>query len=216
MTKLSLRCLSVVTIACASTLAHAASLQWTLGDYQLAVVNQESCHEGFKTDLTCTPGKLKVTNNKLGISQIVEVESLHLNKKEKPYFGTLARNGENPTRSIVLADVNFDTFPDLMVQSGFEGGYGGPSYTAFLYDKNTKKFVESAAFSEATQGNLGMFTIVNGRLHSGTKDGCCYHTEDAYEVRNNEPILVERIIQERGKPDVVERLVNGKMRRVKR
>lgn len=216
MTKLSLHWISATALTCVSTLGHAAPLQWSLGDYQLEVLEQHKCAEGIKRETACIPGKVRVANKKLGLTQTLEMEELHVNLKDAPFVGALTSNAKNRTTSIVLSDVNGDSYPDLLFWTGYDGGYGGPSYTAFLYNSSSKRFVISPSFSAITENALGMFTINNGRIYTGSKSGCCTHTQHAYEIRNNEPILVERITEVSGKPDVIERLVNGKMRRVKR
>jgi hypothetical protein len=101
--------------------------------------------------------------------------------------------------SFVGNDFNFDGLEDFAVCNGREGGYGGPSYNVFLFDKKAGKFVESRALSRLTEdGYLGLFfpEPKRRRLRAHSKSGCCYHETDFFAVVNNRPVLVEKIIED--------------------
>ena len=101
--------------------------------------------------------------------------------------------------SFVGGDFNFDGLEDFAVCNGREGGYGGPSYNVFLFDRRSGKFVESRALSRLTEGvYLGLFfpDAKKRRLTAYSKSGCCYHETDSFAVAGNRPVLVEKVIED--------------------
>lgn len=101
--------------------------------------------------------------------------------------------------SVVFDDFNFDGREDLAVCNGRNGGYGGPSYTVFLFDRRAGRFAESGALSRLTEGGyLGLFfpDAKKKTLTALSKSGCCYHEKEVYRVVNNRPVLVEKTTEE--------------------
>ena len=101
--------------------------------------------------------------------------------------------------SFVGGDFNFDRAEDLAVCNGREGGYGGPSYTVFLFDRGSRRFVESPRLSALTEGPyLGLFfpDPKKRRLTALSKSGCCYHETAVYSVVNDRPVLVEKVVED--------------------
>src|SRR5207244_2681603 len=108
--------------------------------------------------------------------------------------------------TLSFGDFDFDGHADLAIQDSQEGGYGMPTYAVFLYEPAAHTFVRSAELSALTRANLGMFDTdpKAKRLHTESKDGCCYHVDDQYEVTNGRPVLVDRVITDgRGDVEVV-------------
>ena len=124
------------------------------------------------------------------------------------YRDTVAHNPETspePRRmyeeeySFVGDDFNFDGLEDLAVCNGRMGGYGGPSYTVFLFDRRRGRFAENRALSRLTEGvYLGLFfpDPKRKRLAAFSKSGCCYHETERYSVVNNRPVLVEKVTED--------------------
>jgi len=124
------------------------------------------------------------------------------------YRDTVEHNeetGSKPRRvyaeeySFVGGDFNFDGLEDLAVCNGRDGGYGGPSYTVFLYSHRWRRFVESPALSGLTDApHLGLFfpDPKKRRLTALSKSGCCYHETEVFAVVNNRPVLVEEVIED--------------------
>ena len=101
--------------------------------------------------------------------------------------------------SFVVGDFNFDGLEDLAVCNGRDGGYGGPSYNVFLFDRGAGKFVESRRLSGLTDAPyLGLFSPdpKKKRLTAHTKSGCCYHETEVYAFIRNRPVLVEKVIED--------------------
>ncbi len=101
--------------------------------------------------------------------------------------------------SVVGDDFNFDGLEDFAVCNGREGGYGGPSYNVFLFDRRAGRFVESRPLSRLTEGPyLGLFfpDAKRKRLTAYSKSGCCYHETDVFAVAGNRPVLVEKIVED--------------------
>jgi hypothetical protein len=137
----------------------------------------------------------------------VPAQSLSLPSVEV-YRETVAHNPEtNPKPrglyaeeySFVGEDFNFDGLEDLAVCNGRNGGYGGPSYDVFLFDRASRKFVASGRLSELTEGPyLGLFFAdrKKRRLTAHSKSGCCYHETDVFRLVNNHPVLVEKVVED--------------------
>ncbi|HYE15267.1 MAG TPA: hypothetical protein VD968_12545 [Pyrinomonadaceae bacterium] len=101
--------------------------------------------------------------------------------------------------SFVFDDFNFDGRQDFAVCNGREGGYGGPSYTVFLFDRRAKRFAESRRLSRLTEAPyLGLFfpDPKTKRLVAHSKSGCCYHATEKYAVVNSRPVLVEKVVED--------------------
>lgn len=155
-----------------------------------------------------------------GASQTLRPAALYLNQRATLYRGAVAQRDRRASQSIIVSDVNGDGRDDLALWTGTRGGYGGASYDIYLFDATKKTFVRSAAFSELTVGRDGFFTIVDGRIRTTSKSGCCLHTEEFHVVEKNAPKLVERIVEDatgnRASPKrTVSKLVDGRMREVK-
>lgn len=101
--------------------------------------------------------------------------------------------------SVVFDDFNFDGLEDLAVCNGRNGGYGGPSYTVFLFARRAGRFVESRALSRLNEGvYLGLFfpDPKAKTLTALSKSGCCYHETEVYKVVGDRPVLVEKVIED--------------------
>lgn len=99
----------------------------------------------------------------------------------------------------IFDDFNFDGRDDLAVCNGRNSGYGGPSYTIFLFDRKTNRFAENRRLSRLAEGAyLGLFFVEKKerRIVALSKSGCCYHETEKYRVVNNRPVLVEKIIED--------------------
>jgi hypothetical protein len=53
--------------------------------------------------------------------------------------------------SFVFDDFNFDGNKDLAICNGRNGGYGGPSYNVYLFNRQTNKFIENKMLSRLTE-----------------------------------------------------------------
>jgi hypothetical protein len=101
--------------------------------------------------------------------------------------------------SFVFDDFNFDGREDLAVCNGRDSGYGGPSYTVFLFDARAGRFKESRALSRLAEGEyLGLFFTDAKRrtLTAYSKGGCCYHETKVFRVARDRPVLVEQVIED--------------------
>lgn len=120
--------------------------------------------------------------------------------------------------SFIGDDFNFDGKEDLAVCNGRDGGYGGPSYTVFLFNPRLNRFVQNKKLSELAEGvYLGLFFVdaKKKQLVAFSKSGCCYHETEKYKMVGDRPVLVEKIIEDAagGTGFVVittRRIVNGR------
>lgn len=117
---------------------------------------------------------------------------------------------------LVSEDFNFDGHRDLAICNGRNGGYGGPSFTIFLFDNKSHRFIENKQLSRLTNApSLGLFIAdtENKQLVVHSKSGCCYHETKKFQVLNNKPALVEKVMDDStGDMRVVttEKLIKGK------
>ena len=127
---------------------------------------------------------------------------------------------------INVGDFNFDGEEDFALQDGNNGSYGGPSYQVYLYAPAASRFELSQPMTDLITETLGFFEVDTAarRLRTAAKSGCCYHEYVAYEVVDNVPKPVHRLIEDalggadgEDKMTVTEEtLVRGKWRRKSR
>lgn len=152
---------------------------------------------------------------------------LHLSDVEL-YRDTIAYNPKLTSKQrrlygeeygFVFDDFDFDGHQDLAVCNGRNGGYGGPSYSVYLFNPRTGKFALNRKLSELTEGAyLGLFMLKPKKKHLVvfSKSGCCLHEIDTFRVVKQRPVLVEKEIEDALGEEVVittRRLVNGKWRK---
>lgn len=93
---------------------------------------------------------------------------------------------------IIYDDFNFDGKKDLALKYGNESCYGGPSFTVYLYQKNS--FVENSDFSDLAQNYCGFFDVDQSKkqIHVMTKSGCCWHQYSDYIIKDRKPFLIKQ------------------------
>jgi hypothetical protein len=119
-----------------------------------------------------------------------------------------------------FGDFNFDGSEDVAVSDGNNGGYGGPSYRVYLYSNSSKRYVYSKAFTDLNQdGNLGFFEIDKKKktLTRYTKDGCCWHQTQMFDVVRGRPRLVYELTEDAMRGDdlvhiTTRKLISGRWR----
>lgn len=105
---------------------------------------------------------------------------------------------------LVFDDFNFDGREDLAVCNGRDSGYGGPSYTVFLFEPKSGRFVGNSRLSSLAEGPyLGLFfpDPKKKTLTAYSKSGCCYHETATFKVVGNRPVLVEQVIEDATRTD---------------
>ena len=119
---------------------------------------------------------------------------------------------------INVGDFNFDGKEDFGIQTGNNGSYGGPSYDVYLFNAKAQRFVLNPSMTQLIVETLGFFEVdaAHKRLRTWAKSGCCYHERTVYAVDQDEPVAIERRIDDAQRGDkmkvTVETLVNGKWR----
>jgi hypothetical protein len=120
---------------------------------------------------------------------------------------------------VFFEDYNFDGIDDLAIRDGNNGGYGGPSYTIYLFSSKLRKFVLNPAMTELNQeGYLGAMTVDKKKkvLRVFSKGGCCLHTTEEFKVVNDRPKKVYEYLEDATIADekrvriTTKRMVNGK------
>jgi hypothetical protein len=175
-------------------------VQKALHGYDLTV-NLSSC--GDEEDKCSGPARIRIFRK----GAAAPFQSLSLPSVEI-YRETVEHNDEtnsNPRGlyaeeySFVGNDFNFDGLEDFAVCNGRDGGYGGPSYNVFLFDRKSGRFVENRRLSRLTEGvYLGLFfpDAKKKQLTAYSKSGCCYHETYVFAVVNNRPVLVEKVVED--------------------
>lgn len=174
----------------------------------------------------CTgPGQVNIYRKSSAVPfQVLKLKNIEVHKDQLAYNSEIdksVRKLYDDEYSFVFGDFNFDANEDLAVCNGRNGGYGGPSYSVYLYNVKTKKFVLNVRLSKLTEGAyLGLFFVESKKrqLVAYSKSGCCYHETDVYRVVRNQPVLVEKVIEEASGDDATgyvvvittRKLVNGK------
>jgi hypothetical protein len=118
---------------------------------------------------------------------------------------------------INVGDFNFDGHEDFAIQTGNHGSYGSPSYNVYLYSPSKASFQFNEQMSSLIEQTLGFFQVDSKHklLVTLAKSGCCYHEAVKYQVENDVPVAVSRVIEdgqrEQGYLYVSrQRLINGK------
>lgn len=154
-----------------------------------------------------------------GQKHSILLTSLYIDRTATFYRGPLDQQYKQNGHSFVLTDVDGDGREDLIVWTGKEGAYGGPSYEVLLYDQQERQFNVAPMLSELTVGANGLFSIKDGRLVTSSSDGCCMRVFDTFTVTNGEPSLVERVTETRDEAGgaistKTERMVDGQLHEV--
>lgn len=175
-----------------------------------------SCRKETATVTTCNDVELTVERSG-SPTQTLLVDQVHVDSAATLYRGALDDNYRKNGHSFVISDVNGDGHEDLLIWTGKEGNYGGPSYAVYLSEQ-AGRFVLNQAFTDLFPGTNGLFRIEGKRIKTASSDGCCFHVFDTYEVEDGKPVLVERVTEDTndpGKPVVkTERLIDGELKEV--
>jgi hypothetical protein len=134
--------------------------------------------------------------------QILRLPNVEIDKDYPAYNAQIMKQRRklyDDEFSIIFDDFNFDGLEDLAICNGRNGGYGAPSYNVYLFNKDAQKFIKNIKLTNlAGEGYLGLFfpDRKNRVLIAYSKSGCCFHETDKFRVRNNQPVLFEKIIEE--------------------
>jgi hypothetical protein len=153
--------------------------------------------------------------------QILRLKNIEFYKDTLAYNPALNKNPRllyEEEYGVVFDDFDFDGKQDLAICNGRNGGYAGPSYNIYLFDKSSNRFVENRRLSKLNEGvYLSLFfpDAKKKLLTTFSKSGCCYHETEKYRVVRKKPVLVEKIIEDAMSGDgnvliTTKKLVNGK------
>lgn len=151
-------------------------------------------------------------------AQRIMLSSFFFDSAASLYRGPLHSGVALHRHSLMLSDVNNDGVEDLLVWTGKEGAYGGPSFDVYLMRPATGQFERSEGYSELTVGYNGLFTVDGNHIKVVASSGCCLHVFETYEIRQGEPVLIERIAQDDTDPakplKTTEALVDGVLQKI--
>ncbi|PPU35291.1 hypothetical protein XspCFBP7912_10465 [Xanthomonas sp. CFBP 7912] len=182
------------------------------------LIKAQNCTEDSPGIMLCNRSPIVELTFLGGAPITVEPEALYLDSNATLYNGPLDESYKKNRHSIILTDINGDGHEDLVVWSGKEGNYGGPSFSVYLFDIAKQRLVFNQSLSDITVMANGLFSVKGNVLTSTSGDGCCIHVVDTYELNNNEAVLIERVTEDTNDPAKpkkrTERLQNGEMREV--
>ncbi|WP_239684983.1 FG-GAP repeat protein [Xanthomonas arboricola] len=181
-------------------------------------IKAQGCSEDSPGIMLCNRSPVVEVTFPGAKSIALEPEALYVDSNSTFYRGPLDDTYKKNRHSIILTDINGDGHEDVVVWSGKEGNYGGPSYSVYLFDAAQQRLVFNRWLSDITVMANGLFSVKGNVLTSTSGDGCCIHVFDTYELKNNEAVLIERLTEDTNDPaspkKKIERLQDGEMKEV--
>lgn len=181
-------------------------------------VHAQSCTEDSPGIMLCNRSPVVDVAFPGTKSIALEPEALYVDSDSTFYHGPLDENYKKNRHSIILTDINGDGHEDVVLWSGKDGNYGGPSYSVYIFDPVQQRLVFNQSLSDITVMANGLFSVKGNLLTSTSGDGCCIQVFDTYEIKKNEPVLTERVTEDTNDPanpkKKIERLQNGEMKEV--
>lgn len=181
-------------------------------------IKAQGCSEDSPGVVLCNRSPVVEVSFPGAKSIALEPEALYVDSNSTFYHGPLDENYKKNRPSIILTDIDGDGHEDVVVWSGKEGNYGGPSYSVYLFDAAKKHLIFNQSLSDITVMANGLFSVKGNVLTSTSGDGCCIHVFDTYELKNNEAVLIERLTEDTNDPanpkKKIERLQDGEMKEV--
>ena len=164
-----------------------------LGDARITV-SVDAC-PGVKSDLfrACENVRLVLStpdmaNQHLKLPEVIFSED---GNDASALRGSLEQGFARGKYSLMLLDLNNDGHEDLMAWTGFDGSYGDPSYTYFLYDADAQAFVENTAIQALVEMH-SLSRVVDGQLEFWYRSGPCERGEKSIRFRGMTPEIVQR------------------------
>ncbi|MFS8464361.1 hypothetical protein EIQ00_20040 [Xanthomonas campestris pv. raphani] len=181
-------------------------------------IRTQGCNEDSPGIMLCNRSPVVEVTFPAAKPIALEPEALYVDSNSTFYHGPLDDTYKKNRHSVILTDINGDGHEDVVVWSGKEGNYGGPSYSVYLFDAVQNRLVFNQSLSDITVMANGLFSVKGNLLTSTSGDGCCVHVFDTYELRKNEAVLIERVTEDANDPanpkKRIERLQNGEMKEV--
>lgn len=177
--------------------SHALHLQFGAASLD---VTATACSQFTDTLSHCTKDvSIMVDDPHRQLRQTLHPEQVWINNQSTFYRGSLSetnkpRAGEY---SIIWGDASGDGEPDLIVQTGKDGSYGGPSFDVYVYDRATHQLVYNKSLSELTVGHNSLFSMDNGMISASTTSGCCEHVRESYRFAEGQLTLIKRSTETR-------------------
>jgi len=173
------------------------NIQKASNKYDL-LVKIDSCDKDDLPDVCRGAGHISVFHKGENTPfQVIDQDDLWFDKVQTSYNPQLDAKRRvlyDDEYSLIVGDFNFDGEEDLAICNGHNGGYGARSYTIYLFEKRSKKFVENKKFSDLADGvYLGMFFPDPEKklLRAYWKSGVGLHAVEVYKIVNNRPVLIE-------------------------
>lgn len=151
------------------------------------------CDDRFR--LICKHARLRVSTGQID-GQVLSLEQIAFRTPSPDsvstlHRGSLASGFVDGWHSIMLSDLDMDGHEDLIVWTGFEGSYGDPSYTYFIYEPATRQLVENRELAELVAGHT-VSRIEDGQLLVWYRSGPCERGEKTIDARGATPRIVDR------------------------
>lgn len=180
------------TAAQAPPAAHGAATL-ILGDARIAV-SVDAC-PGVKSDLfrACENVRLVVSTPDIADQRLQLPRVIFSDREDDASAkrGSLEHGFAWGKYSLMLLDLNNDGHEDLMAWTGFDGSYGDPSYTYFLYDPDAQAFVENTAI-QALMEMHSLSRVVGGQLEFWYRSGPCGRGEKSIRFQGMTAQIVQQ------------------------
>lgn len=131
-------------------------IQNVSNEYDVVVQVETTYTKGSKIDSEASNGPAKIYllhKGKESRFQVINISHVEIYRDAiayNPKINAKPRGIYAEEYSIVFEDFNFDGSEDLAVCNGRSGGYGGPSYNIYLFNKKLNKFIYNKALSHLT------------------------------------------------------------------
>ena len=198
------------------SLSDGGGLRIEAGSIQLHL-RAGRCEHLVEGLLACDDGlELAVSTVDRKLQQTLRPASILLKRDALVYRGQLPVDARPEAHSFVISDVDADGKDDLLLWSGREGAYGGPSFDVYLFDEGRSEFRFNEGMSDLTKGYVGLFGVDGQLIVANAQSGCCLRVQETYVLEDDHPKLVERTTVD-ARPGlepvtVKERVINGELR----
>jgi len=177
------------------------------------IYNDKNFSFVLSIDSTLTPDSVNYdcTVKSITITRLKDNKQLQVLKPEE----SAPSCGLPKDQVFIIEDVNFDGVNDIRLLQFLPAAPNLPYYY-WTYDSKTQKFVRQKSLEDITSPE---FDHKRKLIFSFWRDGCCNHGLSTYKYINGKPILIEESevkTDDNNNITTIKRLVNGKMKLIKR
>lgn len=158
-------------------------------------IYSDKCVNNIESVNVCENATLTISISKHHSKQNIKLNHIFINTEKTVFSGKLDNNYSDDQYTIILSDVNNDGSEDLIIQTGKEGNYGGPSFDVFIYQKDKKQFIYNKIFSNLTKNAGNLFRTKGDKLYIFSTSGCCERSYLTYKIQKNSVKLIRKEVK---------------------